>query len=92
MSMTTTAALTRRRYEAEAAVAEAKVAAQVVLDFAPGPDTDVVVAARVAARRAASLALAMVEVWAEEERDRAEAALLGEGDAEACHAVLAFEF
>lgn len=92
MSMTTTAALTRRRAEAEAAVAEAKVAARAVLAFAPGPDTAAVVSARLAARRAAGLALAMVEVWAEEERDRAEAALLGEGDAEACNAVLAFEF
>jgi hypothetical protein len=94
MSMTTTAALTRRRAEAEAAVAEAKVAAQTVLTYAPGADTKVVAAARLAATHAARLALAMIETWAEEERDRAEAALYEERDAtdDDCRTIIAFEF
>ncbi|MCJ2081550.1 hypothetical protein [Methylobacterium sp. J-090] len=91
---TTISALTIRRAQAEAAVAEAKVAARAVLDFAPGPDTKAVAAARLAATHAARLALAMIETWAEEERDRAEAALYEERDATDadCRAILAFEF
>ncbi|KQP91347.1 hypothetical protein ASF60_18050 [Methylobacterium sp. Leaf113] len=90
--MTNTAALTRPRAQAEAAVAEAKVAAQAVLAYAPGTDTPAVTAARTAATRASRLALLMIEQWLEHERDRADEALLGEGDAEACHAILNFEF
>jgi hypothetical protein len=91
---TTISALTVRRAQAEAAVAEAKIAAQAVLDFAPGPDTKAVAGARLAATRAARLALCLIEVWAEEERDRAEAALYEERDAtdDDCRTILAFNF
>ncbi|MDO9427802.1 MAG: hypothetical protein Q7T93_13345 [Methylobacterium sp.] len=92
MTLTSTIALTKKRYQAEAAVDMAKAAARAVLDLAPGPDTDAVLAARTAATKASRLALLMVEEWLEHERERAEEVLLGEGDAEACQAVLNFEF
>lgn len=92
MSMTTTAALTARRAQAEAAVAEAKIAAQAVLDLAPGIDTPAVAAARIAATKASRIALLLIGEWLEHERDRADEALLGDGDAVDAHAILAFQF
>lgn len=89
---TTISALTARRAQAEAAVAEAKIAARAVLAYALGTHTPAVAAARTAATKASRLALLMIEQWLEHERDRADEALLGEGDTVDAHAILSFEF
>ncbi|WP_311274020.1 hypothetical protein [Methylobacterium sp. WCS2018Hpa-22] len=91
MTSTTTAALTARRFQAEVAVADAKAAAQAVLDLAPGTDAEAVSAARAAAAKAARIALTWIGEWLEHERDRADEALLCEGDVDP-HAILAFQF
>ena len=93
-TMTTTSALTERRYEAEVAVADAKVAAQAVLSLPAGTDRKTVAAARLAATRAARFALCLIETWAEEERDRAEGGLYQPRDAtdDDCRTILNFNF